>query len=335
MNKIYKVALIGCGHMGEVHLQDIYSKENVSIKYVCDIKKSRAQSFKRKYGALNAVTDYTLCIADEEIDVVIIATYPSTHLDIAALCFANGKHIICEKPLAQSMAQAQEFVRLAEAHSHCKILIGHILRHNDTYNQVRSMIQDGAIGSPIVMRMVQNHHTMNWDKYLTLIKETSPIIDCGVHYLDVMQWFTGARIVQVSGIGAKTEMDIGNGEYNYGLLTAKLSDGSIGYYEAGWSNTISSENVKEFFGPKGRIKIVLQRDRTSNQEEGDLIEYYRYPQKTYRHINMRSKRKPTGDQFDYLINMIENNIEAVPTLNEGFQCFLWAVCADKMIRESL
>ena len=56
------------------------------------------------------------------------------------------------------------------------------------------MIRSGAIGSPIIMRMSQNHHTMDWQKYLNLICETSPILDCGVHYLDVMRWFTVAEI---------------------------------------------------------------------------------------------------------------------------------------------
>ena len=65
------------------------------------------------------------------------------------------------------------------------------------------MIKDGAIGSPIVMRMVQNHHTMNWAWYLELIKQTSPIIDCGVHYIDVIKWFTLRRLFQFQ------ELDLG------------------------------------------------------------------------------------------------------------------------------
>lgn len=129
------------------------------------------------------------------------------------------------------------------------------------------MIQSGAIGKPIVMRMAQNHHTMDWQKYLNLICETSPIVDCGVHYLDVMRWFTGAEITDVSGIGLKTESDVPDGKYNYGLMTVKMSDGSIAYYEAGWGNTMAADNLKEFVGPKGRIRITYQMARHENQEE--------------------------------------------------------------------
>lgn len=197
------------------------------------------------------------------------------------------------------------------------------------------MIQSGAIGKPIVMRMAQNHHTMNWEKYLNLICDTSPIVDCGVHYIDVMRWFTGAEIKDVYGIGLKTEADVPDGKYNYGLMTARMSDGSIAYYEAGWSNTMSSDNLKEFVGPKGRIKIVYQNLRHENQEEGDLIEYYTYPDKHYESINVLCKRKPMGDQLDNLIDMIEKDTAGSPTIDEVWESFKWAIKADEIIKSQL
>ena len=327
----YNVALIGCGQMGAAHLDDIYYKENVRISYVCDIDASRAELFKRKYNASQTISDYKECIAKEDVDIVIAASYPSTHLEILKECIARGKHLICEKPVTAELEEGREFVKLVQENPQIKVLVGHILRHNTTYNKVREMIQSGAIGFPIVMRMVQNHHTMNWQKYLNLIKETAPIIDCGVHYIDVMRWFTGAEITEVSGIGARTEPDVPEGKCNYEMMTAKLSDGSVGYYEVGWANTISSDNLKEFVGPKGRIKIVFRKDRQTHQEEGDLIEYYKYPEKVYELINVDSKRKPTGKQFDHLVDMIEKNVPANPSIEDVWKSFEIAVKADESI----
>ncbi len=118
-------------------------------------------------------------------------------------------------------------------------------------------------------------------------------------------------------------------------MTVKLSDGSVGYYEAGWSNTIASDNVKEFIGPKGRIKLIYRKDRQTHQEEGDLIEYYKYPEKTYEIINIDSKRKPTGAQFDHLIGMIEKNIPSKPSMEDVFESFRLALDADEAIREGV
>lgn len=333
MDKVYGVALIGCGQMGAVHLENIYYKENVRVRCVCDINEEKARVFMKKYNAERVETDIDRCLSDDGVDIVICATYPSTHLEIVRKCLEQKKHVICEKPITTNLADGEEFVRLVKSHPESKVLIGHILRHNHTYQTVAKMIRDGAIGHPVVMRMAQNHHTMNWQRYLELIRETSPIIDCGVHYIDVMQWFTGEKITRVNGIGQRTEPDVPKDKYNYGLITVRLSGGSVGYYEAGWSNTMSSDNLKEFVGPRGSIKIIYRKDRQTHQEEGDLIEYYKYPEKTYEMINIEGKRKPTDSQFDYLVRMIEEGIEANPTIDEVFESFRIALRADECIRE--
>lgn len=332
MKKVYGIALIGCGQMGAVHLEHIYFKDNVDVKCVCDLNIDKAEVFKRRFGAARVETDLRRCISAPDVDIVIIATYPSTHLDILKICMEFKKHVICEKPIAVNRADGEEFVRLVKENPDCKVLIGHILRHNRTYQIVADMIRSGAIGSPMIMRMAQNHHTMNWERYLALIKETSPIIDCGVHYMDVMQWFSGEKIVSVSGIGQRTEADVPADKYNYGLITVKMSGGSVGYYEAGWSNTMSSDNLKEFIGPKGSIKIIYRKDRQTHQEEGDLIEYYKYPEKKYEIINVESERKPTDLQFDCLVDMIEKGTDAVPTIDEVFSSFDITLRADDYIR---
>lgn len=333
--RVYGVALIGCGVMGAAHLDDIYEKENVALRYVCDLDETRAKRFAKRYAAEKMATDYHTVLDDNDVDIVIIATYPSSHLEILKECICHGKHVVCEKPISNNIENGAEMVKLIKSHPETKVLIGYILRHNKTYQKVADMIHNDAIGKPIVMRMSQNHHTIDWHKYLTLINETSPILDCGVHYIDVMRWFTGAEVTEVNGIGQKTERDVHDGNYNYGLMTAKLSDGSVAYYEAGWGNTVAAENTKEFVGPKGRIRIVYQDARCQNREEGDLIEYYTYPENKYETINIRCKRKPTGDQLETLIDMIENNSPGNPTIDDVWESFKIAVKADNIIKQGL
>lgn len=333
--KKYGLALIGCGSMGAAHLDDICELENVNIKCVCDIKEERASLFASKYHAERIENDWKKTVGANDVDIVIICTYPSNHLEILAECVKMGKHVLCEKPIAQNLEEGEKIVRLIKENPRVKVLIGYILRHNKTYRRVAQMIQSDAIGKPIVMRMAQNHHTMDWEKYLRLICETSPILDCGVHYIDVMRWFTGAEVTEVGGIGLRTEADVPEDRYNYGLMTVKLSDGSVAYYEAGWGNTMAADNLKEFVGPKGRIRITYQMSRRQNQEEGDLIEYYTYPEKKYETINVLCKRKPTGDQLCALIDMIENDACANPQIDDVWESFKWAVKADKIIKEKL
>jgi predicted dehydrogenase len=319
--------------MGEAHLKDIYYRENINIVGVVDLNEVKAKSFMRKYNAKSWSIDYKEYLLDPTVDIVIIATYPSSHLQILKDCIEAGKHVLCEKPITDNLEDGKEFLRIVKQ-ARTKVLIGYILRHNSSYIKIADMIHKDAIGSPIVMRMVQNHHTMDWLKYLKLIKDTSPIVDCGVHYIDVMSWFSNADIVSVSGVSLRTESDVPEDKYNYGILTAKLSDGSAAYYEAGWGNTVSSSNVKEFIGPKGRISLTYRKDRNHNQEEGDLIEYYRYPEKTYDTINIPSNRKPTWRQLSYLIDMIEKDIPAVPSIDQVYKSFYIAMKADEAVKNS-
>lgn len=333
--KHYNVVLIGCGHMGEVHLEHIYYKEHINISCVCDKNEERAQEFARRFRADSISVDAEECISRPETDIVIIATYPSNHLALLKLCIKYKKHVICEKPIATTLEDGQEFVRLVKENPDVKVLVGYILRHNATYRRVAKMIQEGAIGKPIIMRMMQNHHTLDWARYRKLIEETSPIVDCGSHYLDVMQWFTGEQITEISGVGMRTEDDLPLDKCNYEMITARLSDGSVGFYEAGWTKTIASNNMKEFIGPKGSIRLVFAKDRMEHQEEGDLIEYYCLEDNTYHIINVAAERKPTDVQMRCLIRMIEEGLVDRPTIDEVYASFEATIKAERIIQSSM
>ena len=95
---------------------------------------------------------------------------------------------------------------------------------------------------------------------------------------------------------------------------------------------IAADNLKEFIGPKGRIKIVEREHRASCQEEGDLIEYYDCSKHEYRTINVNCKRRPTGAQLNHLIEMIEKDVVAVPSMEDVFKSYSVAVQADEKIR---
>lgn len=330
---MYNIVLIGCGHMGAAHLDDIYMREDLCLYGVVDTSEQKAKLFARKYGAKSFHTDYMQYMTNENVDIIICATYPSTHLQILKACVKYHKHLLCEKPIAANLEDGREFISIVR-NADIKVQIGFILRYNDTYKTVAKMIREGAIGKPVMFRMTQNHHTMDWQKYLTLILETSPVIDCGVHYIDVCRWFTGAEITHIDGISLTTEPDVPADKYNYGMITFRLSDGSSGYYEAGWGNTVAADNTKEFIGPKGRIRITLRDSRAADREEGDLIEYYRAADKRYDTINVNCKRRPTGAELDHLIEMINSNAASNPSVDDVSKSFELSMKADELIRNA-
>lgn len=333
---IYNVGLIGCGYMGQAHLVDSCSRENINIYAVCDRDKEKADAVAEQYQAEKVYYCAEELIMDAKVDIVIIATYPSTHLLLLKECLAHKKHVLCEKPIAHNVADGLSFMEEVKAHPDCKVLVGHILRHNDTYVKVQQMIREGMIGKPIVMRLVHNQNTLGkWKKFQALIEETSPIVDCGVHYVDVMRWFTGEEVVSVDGIGAATVPGLSDGKYNYGNLQVTLSGGSVGFYEVGWSNSMETKSVKEFIGPRGRIKITYREDRASHQEDGNLVTIYSHDDHTVKYVNVPFDEKPTGTQLEYLVDMIEKNLPANPSMEDVVRSFEVVCEADERIRSKM
>ena len=137
-------------------------------------------------------------------------------------------------------------------------MIGYILRVHPAWTRFIEIAR--TLGTPLVMRMNLNQqsHGRAWDWHRNLMASMSPIVDCGVHYVDVMCQMTGARPIRVSAIGARLTDDLQPGMYNYGQLQVTFEDGSVGWYEAGWGPMMSEVAffVKDVIGPKGCVSIV-------------------------------------------------------------------------------
>lgn len=326
--KKYGVVLIGAGHIGMEHLLDIYYRDDVSIVAVVDSDPERARVAALRAACAEWGTDYRKYISRGDVDIVIIATYTSSHLQILRDCLAEGKHVLCEKPLATTLEEGDQFVREVKSSS-SKVLIAHILRHNESYNRIRKLIRDGAIGELRLIRMSQNHHAMNWERYKRLMQDCSPTVDCGVHYYDIVEWITGDRITEVSGFGTKTQDDAPRA--NYTFVSYRMAGGAVGYYEAGWGETLRSSGEKEFIGTEGRITFTMRDRRGSDNEEGDVITVYRKDGSVYETVNIDCVYKDMYGQLKVLIGMIEGKNDGDPSIDEAYRAFRIALSAEKSI----
>lgn len=326
--KTYGILVIGCGHIGMEHLLDIYYRDNIRLEGVVDTDPQRAQQAAHRCGAAAWGTDYRPFLESEDVDIVIIATYTDSHLPILRDCLAHHKHVLCEKPIGSSIEDGKAFCE-AVKHAKEKVLVGHILRHNSSYQKIRELIQNGIIGELRLVRMCQNHHAMDWDRYCRLLKDCSPAVDCGVHYFDLVQWITGSPIVEVDGFGVKTQPDAPRENYN--IVTFRTESGCSGYYEVGWGKNIRSGNLKEFIGTNGRITLEMQYNREWDVEEGDCISVYHGNSGTYESLNLQSVYKNMYGQLCALIDMIENDTQGNPSMDEVWSAFCVAQAAEESI----
>jgi len=331
--KTYGVMLIGCGHIGTEHLLDIYWRDNVRVEMVVDNDPERAQLAARHCGS-RWDTDYRPHLQDPQIDIVIIATYASSHLSILQDCLAHHKHVLCEKPIALNLEDGRAFVDAVKA-SPEKVLVAHILRHNRSYQKIQELVQSGAIGTLRLLRMTQNHHApgYEWSRHCRLMEDCSPTVDCGVHYYDVAQWIADSPITEVTGFGTKTQPDAPRD--NYTLVTFRMKNGCSGFYEVGWGESLRTCNIKEFIGTTGRITLQMNSQRGEDLEEGDLLTVYHSDTGVYETINVQSKYKDMYTQLQMLIGMIEGTTPGSPTIDDVWQAFLIAKAAEQSIAEGV
>ncbi len=216
-------------------------------------------------GGLPQYDNFTDALAATQPDAVSINTYPDTHAAYALQSLEAGAHVFVEKPLASTVEEAEAIVAAAGRHRR-KLVVGYILRVHPAWKKFIDLAQ--AMGKPLVMRMNLNQQSDGeaWYAHRQLMKSISPIVDCGVHYVDVMCQMTQARPVRVSGIGARLSDEIADSMYNYGQLQVTFDDGSVGWYEAGWGPMMSETAffVKDAIGPKGSVSIVNEQQNDSD-----------------------------------------------------------------------
>jgi len=136
--------------------------------------------------------------------------------------------------------------------------VGYILRQHPSWIKFVEVAK--TLGKPLVMRMNLNQQSYgkNWETHKSLLSSISPIVDCGVHYVDVMCQMTESRPIRVSGLGTQLTDELPADKINYGHLQVSFDDGSVGWYEAGWGPMMSETAffIKDVIGPLGSASIV-------------------------------------------------------------------------------
>ena len=261
MKKI-KVLVVGLGNMGLSHARAYKSIKGFEIAGLCSRGIETRDDIKKEFQGVPLFSDYVQALAAVKPDAVSINTWPDTHAAYAKLALKAGCHIFIEKPLADTVAEAEEIAKLAKA-SGKKLVIGYILRVHPSW--VKFVEVGKTLGKPLVMRMNLNQQSSGpqWAVHKQLMNSISPIVDCGVHYVDVMCQVTGAKPIRVHAVGARLTNEVDEHMYNYGHLHVAFDDGSVGWYEAGWGPMMSETAffVKDMIGPKGSVSIAMEESK--------------------------------------------------------------------------
>ncbi len=142
---ITNIAVVGLGYWGPNLARNVASLPVARLHTLCDQQSNRLAQVARQYPGIKTQTDYSAVLADPEVNAVIIATPVHTHYDLTLSALKAGKHVMVEKPLAQTSAQCLELIAMAEKH-HLILMAGHIFIYNAAVRKVKEYIRSGELG---------------------------------------------------------------------------------------------------------------------------------------------------------------------------------------------
>jgi len=257
-----RVLIAGLGNMGRSHA--LACHHDPAFEVVGLVNRS-AVDLPPELQGYPLMADYAEALARLKPDLVCIATYSDSHADYAVAAMEAGCHVFVEKPLATTVADAERVVETAQRLNR-KLVVGYILRHHPSWQ--RLIAEARGLGGPYVFRLNLNQQSSGptWEVHKALMQTTSPIVDCGVHYVDVMCQITDAAPVEVRGMGLRLSDEIAPEMYNYGHFQVLFADGSVGWYEAGWGPMMSDTAffVKDVVSPRGAVSIRMPESARSD-----------------------------------------------------------------------
>ena len=248
-----RIAVVGLGQMGLSHALAYHHNPAFEITALAN---RSPVDLPPELAGYRRLTTFEDALATRP-DAISINTYSDSHAAYALAAMEAGAHVFVEKPLATTVKDARA-VASKSAQTGRKVVVGYILRHHPSWQ--RLIAEARALGGPYVFRLNLNQQSTGpaWEIHKRLMDSTSPIVDCGVHYVDVMCQITDARPVQVRGMGLRLSEEIDPQMYNYGHFQVLFDDGSLGWYEAAWGPMVSETAyfVKDVISPKGAVSIV-------------------------------------------------------------------------------
>ncbi len=225
-----KIGIVGSGFMGSTHAA-AWAKLPVELVGICSADEQRVKKLASQYGAKPFTSLDELL---KEVDVVDICTPTHLHHDMVLKAASVGKHIVCEKPLARTSAQAREMMQVCQK-ADVHLLVAHVLRFSPEYVQAKAIVERGDIGNVAVQRFTRCSALPNWasDNWLMQMENSGGmLLDLMIHDFDYARWVAG----DVESVFAKSlRGQRPDATEDYALVMLKHTNGAISNVEGGWA----------------------------------------------------------------------------------------------------
>ena len=258
-----RYALIGCGRIATNHIKAAINNQ-LEITAVCDIQVNHIEALLEKHGlqedaSIKRYMDYKTMIEEVKPEMVSIATESGIHAEIAIFCIDHGVHVIVEKPMAMSMEDANEIIRLSEE-KNVKVSACHQNRFNIAVQEMRQALEAGRFGKlshgSIHVRWNRNKNYYTQAPWRgTWAQDGGALMNQCIHGIDLLRWTFGGEVEEVYGQIRQQFHDYLEAE-DVGMAVVKFKNGAIATIEG--TTNVYPQNLEEtlyIFGEKGTVKI--------------------------------------------------------------------------------
>lgn len=259
-----KYALIGCGRIATNHIKAVLNN-GLELVAVCDIREDHMQALLEKHGldsveTITRYTNYKQLLADHpELELVAIATESGLHARIALDCIDAGVNIIIEKPIAMSMADAEEIIRRSEEKG-VTVCACHQNRFNVAVQKTRQALEQGRFGrlshGSIHVRWNRNKNYYEQAPWRgTWDQDGGCLMNQCIHGIDLLRWMFDNEVDEVYGVTKQQFHDYLEAE-DIGMAVIKFKNGAVATVEG--TTNVYPKNLEEtlyLFGEKGTVKI--------------------------------------------------------------------------------
>ncbi len=182
-------------------------------------------------------TDYRQLLDDKTIDLVDVCVPTDQHASLTVEALEAGKHVLCEKPMARTLAEAAAMIA-ASQRANRKLMIGHVRRFDHRYVAIKAAIEAGDVGRPVYIRRAERQwlpfpaDAWHWHREAG----GGVILDIGVHIADIFHWYFGQMPLSVYAVGRQVR-DVARqvNNYDHALIMYEFPDGATGLAEASWA----------------------------------------------------------------------------------------------------
>jgi scyllo-inositol 2-dehydrogenase (NAD+) len=268
------LGLVGTGRLGMAYAGYLAGRiAGAALHAVADIRPGIAEAARAQCGAPRAYSNHDDLIADPAVDALVVTTPTRHHQAVVLAALAAGKPIFCEKPLALTLAEAEEIQRAVAARGGF-LQLGFMRRFDPGYAAAKRQIEAGAIGRPGVFMATSKDRERPDLEFLRPGNSGGLFLDLGIHDFDLARWFLGevASVYSVAGVLAYPELNA-IGDWDNAVTTLAFRDGGIGTVRLSRNGIYGYGVHTEVAGTEGAVQVgydrqtplqILQRNRVSH-----------------------------------------------------------------------